>query len=155
MCNQFVYKFFWFYNWLHFIWPYSSRTCESIRYANWGIWICPQFSSLCMCVSACVSVSVCKCLCLCICVSVPVCLCVCPQVIFIFEVVFIFNVVFIFEVIFILEVFFRTILQPSFFIPLPYKACYCISSIKASPNFFIREGLSSLIKLKILLVTFL
>ena len=27
-------------NWLHFIWPYSSRTWESVRNANWGIGIC-------------------------------------------------------------------------------------------------------------------
>ena len=40
MCNLFIYKNVCFWNWLHFIWPYSSRTWESIRYANWGRGIC-------------------------------------------------------------------------------------------------------------------
>ena len=44
MCNQFVYKNFCFWNWLHLIWPYSSRTWESIRYANWARGICATSS---------------------------------------------------------------------------------------------------------------
>ena len=44
MCNQFVHKNFCLENWLHLIWPYSSRSCESIRYGNWCLLICETSS---------------------------------------------------------------------------------------------------------------
>ena len=44
MCNQFVHKNFCLENWLHLIWPYSSRSCESIMYGNWCLLICETSS---------------------------------------------------------------------------------------------------------------